>query len=243
MTGIFQTRLPYDIDAQPALPGIRPLGDDPWLLHDEAFCEQMAERDRLIHERRDEVVAMDPKARPAALELLDMVLAQICLDGANAVTRPDGVIVDIDRGDPMGTLGRLVQEDLCILEKRGDEHVLTAAVLCFPASWRLDEKFLRPLIGIHRIVEPYDDNLARRVQRLFDGIQVGRGLWRFNALSYADPSLFQPMSEFDKRPHGGAGEKPYLRSERQSLIRLPETRAVVFSIHTFVLEKDKMSVG
>lgn len=243
MTGIFQTQLPYDIDAQPPLPGIRPLGDDHWLLQDEAFAAQMAERDRLIRERRDEVVAMDVEARPAALELLDMLLAHVCPEGGDAVTRPDGVTVDIDRDDPMGTLGRLVQEDLCILEKRGEEHVLTAAVLCFPASWRLDEKFLRPLIGIHRIVEPYDDNLARRVQRLFDGIQVGRGLWRFNALSYADPSLFQPMSEYDKRPHGGSGDKPYLRSERQCLIRLPDTRAVVFSIHTFVLEKDRMTPG
>ncbi len=243
MTGIFQTQIPYDITDQPALPGIRPLGDDPWLLQDESFAAQMAERDRLLRECRDEVVAMDAKASAAALELLDMVLAHICPDGADVVTRPDGVTIDIDRNDPMGTLGRLVQEDLCILQKQGDEHVLTAAVLCFPASWRLDEKFLRPLIGIHRIVEPYDDNLARRVQRLFDGIQVGRGLWRFNALDYADPSLFQPMSEYDKRPHGGTGAKPYLRSERQCLIRLPDTRAVVFSIHTFVLEKAATSGG
>jgi hypothetical protein len=30
-------------------------------------------------------------------------------------------------------------------------------------------------------------------------------------------------------------EKTYLRSERQCLLRLPETRAVVFTIHTYVL--------
>ena len=39
---------------------------------------------------------------------------------AKEVRRPDGVSVAIDRDDPMGTLGHLVQEDLCLLEKRGD---------------------------------------------------------------------------------------------------------------------------
>ena len=64
--------------------------------------------------------------------------------------------VAIDRGDPMGTLGHLVQEDLCLMEKRGEEHVLTAAVLCFPASWRLADKIGRPLEAIHVPVPEYD---------------------------------------------------------------------------------------
>lgn len=239
MTGIFQTRIPYDVDSPLALPGIRPLNDASWLMRDDAFAAQMAERDRLVATRRSDVLALDPAADPAAQELLDMVLAEAYpgTDGTGVITRADGVDVSIDRDDPMGTLARLVQEDLCILEKRGDEHVLTAAVLCFPASWRLDEKFLRPLIGIHRRVPEYDDNIARRVQRLFDGVQPGRGMWRFNALDYADPALFQPLGEDDNRDHRETAVRPYRRSERQCLIRLPETRAVVFSIHTFVLRK------
>ena len=170
MARILQTRIPYDIAAQRRLPGIQPLALDDWLIRDEAFAGQMAYRDRLLAERRDAVLAMDESARAAADELLDMVL-ELVYPGAGAqVTRPDGVQVSIDRADPMGTLGRLVQEDLCILEKRGDEHVLTAAVLCFPASWTLGEKFMRPLTAIHVPVEEYDENIAARVQRLFDGV-------------------------------------------------------------------------
>ena len=153
------------------------------------------------------------------------------------VLRPDGVTVTVDRGDPMGTLGRLVQEDLCLLEKQGEEHVLTAAVLCFPASWRLADKIGRPLTGIHVPVPAYDEGIARRVQRLFDGVRVGRPLWRFNVLSYADAELFQPVRREAPAAPEDVATYPFLRSERQCVLRLPETQACVFSIHTYVLRK------
>ncbi|MGR3803809.1 heme-dependent oxidative N-demethylase family protein [Marinibacterium profundimaris] len=242
MTAVLQTSLPYDHRARPPLPGIKPLGDAPWLIRDEAHAGQMAERDRLLRDHRDKVCLMDERARPAAKELLDMVLDDQFPGAGEVVTRADGVTVAIDRGDPMGTLGRLVQEDFCILE-RGEaeaEHVLTAGVLCFPASWTLSEKFMRPLVRIHVPVASYDDGIARRVQRLFDGIQPGRPLWRFNVLNYADPTLFQPLSESAKRDHRRKGPFPYLRSERQSLVRLPRTRAVAFTIHTYVLATDAL---
>lgn len=242
MEPILQTQLGYDPTAPRPLPGIAPLDPADWIIVDDAHAAQMAERARLLNTRRDRVLAMDDAARPAALELLDAVVAVLSHRPDHAVSgghlrRPDGGIVDLDRDDPMGTLGHLVQQDLCLMERRGDEHVLTAAVLCFPASWTLDEKFLRPLTGIHVPVHSYDDSMARRVQRLFDGVQVGRPLWRFNALWYADPTLHQPRREADRRPERGAEEAQYLRTERQSLVRLPQTGAVVFGIHTSVLER------
>ncbi len=211
-----------------------------WLDADEAQHGQLAYRDRLIAERRDAVLAMHEDATPAALELLDLVLAQAYpgFAAADSVRRQDGQVVAINRSDPMATLGRLIQEDLCILQKCGDEHVLTAVALCFPASWLLSEKFMRPLIGIHDPVDEYDDDLARRVQRLFDGVQPSRPLWRFNALWYADPDLHQPRSETARRPERAAKSADYLRSERQVILRLPQTDAVVFSIHTYVIARE-----
>ncbi|AVO37297.1 heme-dependent oxidative N-demethylase family protein [Pukyongiella litopenaei] len=240
MTAILQSSIPYHPLAPRRLPGIAPLDMADWLQRDDAFAAQMAERDRLIATRRAEVLALDDAARPAAVELLETVLDLAYPGATGTVRRPDGVGVTLDRGDPLGTLGRLVQEDLCILEKRGAEHVLTGAVLCFPASWTLSEKFLRPLIAIHTPVDSYDANMATRVQRLFDGVQPGRPLWRSNALWYADPDLHQPRREADPRPEQADATLPYLRSERQSVLRLPRTRAVVFSIHTYVLARADM---
>jgi hypothetical protein len=206
----------------------------------------MAERDRLLSEHRSDVVALDPAALPVAQELFETALDHLIAKGShrrdgNHILRPDGVRVPLTPDDPLGCLGRLHQEDFCLLEKRGTEHVLTGAILCFPASWRLSEKFLHPLVQIHAPVSDYDANIARRVQRLFDGVLVGRPLWRFNVLWYDDPTLFQPRSEIEPRPlTNGPDRAPYFRSERQCLWRLPKTEAVVFSIHTFVIARQNL---
>jgi hypothetical protein len=34
---------------------------------------------------------------------------------------------------------------------------------------------------------------------------------------------------------------PFVRSERQCLIRLPESRAVLFSIHTYVVARENLT--
>lgn len=123
-------------------------------------------------------------------------------------------MVDLsDDANPMHLLGRLLQNDFVLMEKRGAEHVLSAAVLCFPASWRLREKAGQPLTNIHVPVAEYDNDLARRVQRLFDGIQVGRPLWRFNQLWYDDPELFQPRSALEpRRVTGGSARGPIIEA-------------------------------
>ncbi|MCV2889546.1 heme-dependent oxidative N-demethylase family protein [Ruegeria aquimaris] len=237
MKEILQKSLPYDVLAPRPLPGIQPLDMADWLRRDEAFNGQMARRDVLIATKAETVLALSEEARPAAEELLDTVLTAAYPTAGDRIQRPDGVTVEVDRRQPMRTLGRLVQEDFCILQKQGDEHVLTAAVLCFPASWTLAEKFGRPLISIHEPVASYDTDVARRVQRLFDGVQVGRPLWRFNALWYADAELHQPRSIHNRRRVPVPEDAGFLRSEKQSILRLPQSQAVVFSIHTYVIAR------
>ena len=221
------------------LPGIVPVDLADWLVVDDAFGPQMAERARLLSDCPDAVLAGDgPGAE--ALELLDLIEADLPMRGYGALTggwrRPDGVAVAVDRGRPLWSLGHLVQEDLCIHTRSagGAEHVLSAAVLCFPASWTLAEKIGRPLTGIHGPVAEYDAALAARVQRLFDAIRPEQPLMRFNALRYSDPALFQPRREAAPRTPNPP-DAPWIRSERQVLRRLPRTGAVVFAIHTWVV--------
>ncbi|MFA8385554.1 MAG: DUF3445 domain-containing protein [Pelagibaca sp.] len=237
---ILQRSLPYDVLSPRPLPGIAPLGDDPWFLMDDAYAAQMAERARLIATRRDDVIATDSPDPQNVTKMLEAVLAHLPTGFARSgdqVTCPDGRSVRIDHMEPFGTLGHILQNDICLMEKRGDEHVLTGAVLCFPASWRLREKIGHPLTHIHIPVKSYTDDIARRVQRLFDGVRPGLPIWRFNALWYEDPTLFQPRSATEPRPLTEAGKTPYLRSERQVLWRLPESDAVLFTIHTFMLAR------
>lgn len=208
--------------AMARLPKMQPVRGN-WLLRDSAFDAQLAEKARLLATCPDDVKMALPGAQDACVEVLE----HVCDLLGNAVTKAM-------RADPLGALAGLIQEDVCILQKRGAEHVLTAGLLCFPASWMLAEKIGRPLTRIHAPVDVYDAMIAARVQRLFDGVQPGRPLWRANLLSYEDPTLYQPRREVETRPTGANGPA-FERSERQTVLQLPRTGAVVFAIHTTVV--------
>lgn len=241
MTEILQTALPPEMLGETGLPGMAPAQPQDWLRVDDAYAAQMARRTALLADQRNDVLWMDPTALEAAREVLDEVLLLLPALGfavaQEQVICPDKRVVLIDHSEPLLTLGHLVQQDICLMRKQGAEHVLVGAVLCFPASWRLDEKAGRPLIGIHARVAEYDDHLAKRVQRLFDGVRAGRPMWRFNKLWYDDPELHQPRSVTAPReikPDQTAA--PYVRSERQCVVRMPVSDVVVFAIHTFVVK-------
>jgi dimethylamine monooxygenase subunit A len=241
-TPILQDRLPHLAWMDPRtrrLPGILPVEGRDWLRLDEAYAPQMALRDRLIAAQPEVVHALLAEGKPAAKELYTAILDWLAQApgftfAADAVLRPDGMEVPLDPERPLLTLGRLVQEDLCLMENTGQDYCLTGGMLCFPASWTLQQKLGRPLTGIHENVPVYDQDIARRVARLFDAIRPGQPLWRMNYLTYDDFVLHQPRREGEKRPR--PTDHVFVRSERQCLLRLPVTKAVVFTIHTYVVD-------
>lgn len=226
---------PWVNPAQRRLPGVMPLARAEWLLVSDTYAAQMAERRRLLAERPAEVLACRPEAEAAALELLEEVLHDLPAlgfrVGSTHVICPDGRDVVLDRTAPLHCLGHVLQEDFCILQKpEGGEHRLTAAILCFPSSWTLSDKLGKPLRRIHTPVASYDDQMGARVQRMFDIIRPDQPLWRANVLKYSNPALYQPRPEFAAKDDSVDGD--FIRSERQCLLRLPISRAVIFSIHT-----------
>jgi dimethylamine monooxygenase subunit A len=242
---VFQQALPHYPWMVPhlaRLPGTQPLQPGDYLRLDEAFAGQMALRDELIANRLGAVHGLLPMAQAAAQELYAAVLARLSdvpgyRRGQGVMLRPDGVEVPLNPGQPLQTLGRLVQEDLCILQPQAGAHILSGAILCFPASWTLAQKLGREMLAIHRPVAPYTPEMAARVQRMLDAIRPEAGLWRMNYLTYAVPDLHHPLPEEAPRDRSRRVEKPYVRCERQCLIRLPQTGAVVFTIHTYVMPR------
>lgn len=241
MVEILHSSMPSDIQENKALPGISPLRDRDWIAVDEAYSAQTDYRHSLLNNKRDLVLADQAEdAQSAINETFEQALQLMPQHGFGVTQRliscPDGKKVNRYADSPLAVLGKCLQQDICILTKQGDEHILAAAVLCFPASWTLSEKIGRPLSAIHAPVSEYNANVARRVQRLFDGVRVGSPLRRNNYLRYENPDLFQPLSENDPvRKEPPSGNEAYLRAERQIIFRLPKTKAVVFSIHSYVV--------
>jgi hypothetical protein len=229
-------------------PGISPLDPAEWLLRNETYAAQMALRDDLAVAKHDAVIACLPEgeAAAAAAELLSMVVDHVVAHhdarrNGDAIIRADGVRVELP-GPPMDAVCRLAQEDLLILARpEGQaEHVLVAGTLCFPSNWMLREKIGKALLRIHLPVREYDGALASRVQRLHDGVAAGRPLRRANWNFAPGATLHTPNHEAEKLERRRTRAAPtdwrdaWIRVERQTLLRLPVSGAVVFGIHTMV---------
>ena len=227
--------------------GIKALDLQAWIEVDELFVDQLAERRRLLAERRAEVLAGLPESRAGQEELLALLLDHLTArfpdhyrrHGGRIKNRATGESFDLEAwaGAPLELAGRLVQEDLCLMQRGEAGYRLVAAVLCFPAHWRLADKLGRPLQAIHDPVPGFGERLAAPVDRFFASIQVERPVWRVNWSLVDTPTLFLPP-EHRGRPRpiaaARAGEELWLRVERQTLRRLPRTGDVVFGIHTCV---------
>lgn len=231
------------------LPGVVPVEEADWLVVDDAFAAQMALRERLIGECEEAVHRLSEDARAAASELYAMVLRGLPARGYDIgpdglIRRPDGVAVKADPAQPLLTLGRLVAEDLCLMleapagSEGAGEHLLGGAILCFPAGWTLAQKFGRPMMRIHKPVAKYTEDVGKRVQRLLDGIRPGIGMLRGTA-HHSNAPLHNPRTEeIGRVPEG---DLPFIRVERQCLFRLPDSGAVVFSIHTSIIRPEDLT--
>ena len=235
--------LPLVFMTGPARPGmgLHALDLDDWLWPDEDRQAEVGLRRELLSERLDEVHAMLPGSAPAAAETLALV--------AHWLRRRAPLLLDETvLGDPLPlrAAGRLVQEDLCVMERDADgAYRLTAAVLCFPAHWRLREKLGRPLDAIHAQVPGFARHLAPPVARVLAGLTVERPVWRANWSVVESPTLFHPH----ERPRladltaENAGARLWLRVERQTLRRLPCSSAVLFTIRTLVRRLDEVATA
>jgi len=162
-----------------------------------------------------ESVAVLPEAKAAGRELAAMLGVQGGLEQA----------------------ARSVWEDLCILtrEAESEPYRLTGAAVAFPTDWRLAEKIGHPLLAVHKPIDGYAEQLAEAVDRFMNGLEPGPIFGRTNAFVVAGDALrYFPEPDaairFAHVTAANAGETLFVRCERETLRRLPETGAIVFTI-------------
>lgn len=157
------------------------------------------------------------------------------------------------------TLIKTVDEDFLILlpersssieKKKADDeeeeerkYILEAYATCYPAGFDTRKKLGHRLATIHDPVPGYKEKLERSMDRFFDKLEVGKCVRRVNWSITTDAELF---SAFGNKIHGGADDElvplkmddldldqTFVRCERQTLHRLPSSRALVFAFHTY----------
>ena len=212
--------------------GIRTLDLNDWLVIDDRFRAEVDLKGDLLVERPDEVFAARPAAAKASIEVLELILAWLAIHHPDLVTATDS---SCQSRHPLDRAGRLVSEDLCLMVPVGDTYLLEAASLCFPSHWRLHDKLGRSLAAIHAPVPHYSEELEAKVDLFFRRLHIDRPVQRRNLSIHSHDTLFSPgpfESPASFAPDAAGIDQVWLRSERQTLVRLPRTGAVLFTIKT-----------
>ncbi len=200
--------------------GLQRVDDDQWLD---------PEPDLLVRRRgfddAPDSVQLLPQAKQAASELADML--QVKSD--------------------LRDCGKAVWEDLCLLtrDEAEGEYRLTAAALAFPTDWQLSEKLGKKITNVHAPIHGYREQLASGVNHFFDNLTPGPIFGRSNWFVVANDNLrYVPAA--GTNPFAGvtpqnAGERLFVRCERQTLRRLPESGAILFTIGIYVTPLGQLS--
>lgn len=226
-----------------------------WIRIDKTYPGQMRLRKKLIETKLDKVFVSntDEEIRNSKWELFEMLVEYL-------PKRFPEIFVLHEKGiynkffdeyistskenseDPLIRLGRLVQEDWVLMQWKETEqrYVLSAAILCFPMGWSLQEKFNKSMMLIHKPVDLFMTHLLKKVTDVFYKMTPNTPLWRANWGIYPNLNgsldLYTPPNENkEKKCFDGdeTGRTIQLRHEYQTLRKLTKTKCIVFSIRTY----------
>lgn len=132
-------------------------------------------------------------------------------------------------------------EDMCLLTKSegNDQYCLAGAAVAWPTDWHPEDKIGLPLRALHAPIAGYEEQLATGVDRFMDTLKAGPIYGRCNwfIAPTGERRWLATGDAADQFAHVTPDNAPrtlFVRSERQTLRRLPQTGAIVFTIGVYV---------
>ena len=252
---------PYDGSSKLFQIGLKQLDLRNWIEIDATLDFQLAEKRRIYAEYPDKVFVAEEGTEDAQAEVLALLTEHLPVRFPERYGRTDGKLtitghpeldgLEAQDLQPLHKASLLVQEDLIIMRRGEEGWRLAAGSLCFPSSWLLTEKFGRPMSRIHEPVPGFGPGTrnAGLIDRMFDKLQVGQPVERFNWSIQAGDALYHPLSNagrIDRAtgrpirfPDVDAAGRAFIRVERQTLRKLPVAGDILFTIR---IHLDPMAV-
>ena len=155
--------------------------------------------------------------------------------------------LDDDSSEPLLQLSYLIEEDFMLLEEAEGKLQITAASNAYSSSGRLAASVGQDMAWAHEPVPKLTDKIGGKIARVLGSILTATPCERFNWQITPIATVFFPHDD----PHAAnaaamreiladlcrdpsrAGELLWIRVERQALVRLPDSAALVFSLHTY----------
>ena len=140
-------------------------------------------------------------------------------------------------------------EDMCLLKKFADEdfYRLIGTAVAWPTDWHPADKMGLPLAAMHAPIQGYAEQLASGVDHFMAKLKPGRIFGRCNW--FIAPTgegrwiAGLPEEDFAGLTPANAGDRLFVRSERQTLRRLPQTGAILFTIGVYVAPLGTLSAA
>ena len=136
---------------------------------------------------------------------------------------------------PLYAAARAVADDLCLMQPIEGAWTLTAISLSSGTYFTAEEALGKTMAGLHGPVPGYNAGLLPRVSRIFDNLPADAILERRNWTVANTAATFLPdaavaRADLPQVTVGSAAERLFVRSERQTIRRLPRTGGVIFTI-------------
>ncbi|KAF2444837.1 hypothetical protein P171DRAFT_284735 [Karstenula rhodostoma CBS 690.94] len=226
---------------------------------DNTYEARIKLRSDLIRENTHEVLAHRPAAGPAVSEFYAWMMEYLPSRFPTVYTRtPTGILNTVtsltlprnttDTEQALTLLGSNVDTDFLFLlpapatdASDGPKYSLEGFITCFPSGFSTRSKLGLSLADIHTPVPGYASKLQKPMDRFFASLPVGRIVKRHNWTITTKPDLFVTSGTHihagDQVTEGAQDEvdlaRTVLRCERQTLHRLPGTKALVFAFKTY----------
>jgi dimethylamine monooxygenase subunit A len=237
--------------------GLRPIRPENWILIGAEHAEMMRQKWERLDNHRPFYYRTLPHSLPAQRELRERVVAHLAADHPQSFEKSGSVIrsritgqtldLDDDSTEPLLQVSYLIEEDFMLLEEVGGTIQITAASNAYSSSGRLVGSVGHDMEWAHEPVPQLTRKLGGRINRVLDSIHAATPCERFNWQITPMATVFFPHED----PHAAnaaamrevfaalcrdptrAGDFLWIRVERQTLRRLPDSNAVAFSLHTY----------
>jgi hypothetical protein len=211
------------------------------------------------------------RSRAAQAELLGVAVAHLLDRHGHGFTGDQRVLADRIDGsrhdltatsrEPLDVLGGIVEEDFVLFGREEGRDIVIAASNAYTSSGRIVSCVGRDMHFAHEPVPDLNAALAQRIDRVIGNVQAGKPVVRFNWFVTPIASRLFPEGSHDANVAAGeaaaqalamdhriAGERLWLRVERQTFVRLPQTQSLAFGIHTYsdplsTIAQDRESLG
>jgi hypothetical protein len=237
--------------------GLRPIRPEHWILIGAGHAEMMRQKCERLDNDKPFYYRTLPDSLPAQRELRERVVAHLASDHPQSFEKTGSVVRSLITGqtldlddhstEPLLQLSYLIEEDFMLLEELEGTIRITAASNAYSSSGRLVGAVGQDMEWAHEPVPQLTRKLGGRINRVLDSIHAATPCERFNwqitpmatvFFPHNDPhaanaaAMREVLAELRRDP-ARAGDFLWMRVERQTLSRLPDSNAVAFSLHTY----------